>query len=143
MLNSTLFRMTAAVLIFGALSACETVPVTEGPNATARPVSAEQLLSSAATSTPDGRVELLDARNRGFILNTNNTITYVDLRSRGELLRETAVTTNAGNRICMERLDPWSGACLTLFQNFDGTVTMEYKFGNGFSGIITSSPFSR
>jgi len=143
MLNFTTLRGIAAALVLVGLSACETVPVTEGPNATARPVSAEQLLSSAATSTPDGRVELLNASNRGFILNTNNTITYVSLRAKGEKLYESAVTTNTGNRICMAPVQPWSGACLTLFQNFDGTVTMEYKFGNGFSGIITSSPFSR
>ena len=129
---------TAAFLVLGAvgLAACDSTahltPEAVAADPTITPVNVDQLISSYMAANPgaDG-VPLMNARSRGWILHADNTMTYDDLMSTRELLTRSAVTESSGNRICQERVATWTGVCLNLYRLGDGSIRVEYEFGNG------------
>lgn len=126
-------RISAAVFMIAALSACQTTTMPASPQNAERPISVEELTTRfLAANTDRTRVPLVRYRNQGFVINADSTMTYYALRSN---LEETTMTTLIdGNRICMSENEHWSGACLTLTLMSDNRIRVIYEFGNNRGG---------
>lgn len=137
---------TAAVLIaFGALSACQTTTSgteTQSAGQTV-PVSVADVKAAYFAQNPGATsVTLFNVRARGFTIHSDNTMTYNSFRSRSGSNLRGDVTHEGGNRICMDKVGTWTGACIDLFRRANGSIQVRYKFGNNRGNSYTVRGFS-
>jgi len=129
---------TFAFLALGALglAACNTTtqlaPEAAAADQAITPVNVDQLIAGYVASNPGAtEVPLHNIRRRGWTLYTDGTMSFHGFTSTSRLNYRTAVTESSGNRICQAPTDFWSGVCLTLYRLGDGSIRVEYEFGNG------------
>lgn len=82
---------------------------------------------------------LIKGKRGGFVLKANGDVTYKAFRSKGNLQTNTRIISDEGNRVCVAKVRNWSGACFSLFKMADGSVRVDYEFGNGHGGSYTVS----
>lgn len=74
---------------------------------------------------------LLNNRGKGFEIYEDGKAFFVSFGATSNLRTRTGVSSMTGNNICFRPQDGWSGACMDVFQNPDGTYFVEGVFGNG------------
>ena len=119
-----------AVALLGVLAACG--PSVRGPAPGAVPVNVEAAAAKFYAENPGSAAGLVDDRQRGFLINEDGKAFFIPFNAKSDLRNRTGVSSMEGNQICFRPGENgWSGACIFLFLNPDGSYFIEGKFGNG------------
>ena len=128
----------ALALAIAALSACA-----GGQQEGAVPVDMQTASKEFFRENPDASAAaLLNTRGKGFEFYEDGKAFFVSFGATSNLRTRTGVSSIEGNTICLRAQGGWSGACMDVFQNPDGTFFVEGEFGNGanFSETLSLQP---
>ena len=126
-------NIIAALLLMGGLSACQTTTMTatDASQESSTPLEVNTLITSYLAANPEARsIPLLKNPNYGFILNLDNTATFVTSGFR-RITITGAVTFQEGNRVCVDLVRTQKDSCLDIFRQDDGSVRISFEHGNG------------
>ncbi len=91
---------------------------------------AEQALFIEQNPTARGAA-LLNANGKGFEFYDNGRAVFVSFGAITDLRKETRVESVNGNRIFLSKTETWTGACIDLYKNPDGSFFVDGNYGNG------------
>ena len=134
----TIRNIIMALFLIGSISACQTTTANDASQEPSIPIDlapleVNTLVTSYLAANPEARnIPLLKNPNYGFILNLDNTATFVTSGFR-RITITGAVTFQEGNRVCVDLVRTEKDSCLDIFHQDDGTVRISFEHGNGLS----------
>ncbi len=124
-------RSVAPVFIAVALLSGCAGPGREPATPSLPPLAVDAARQNFFKAHPGAAADLFDAKGDGFRIFRNGRAEYRSFGALSDLRTSTYVSEMSGNRICLAAADQWSGACLDLFGNPEGTILVQVEFGNG------------
>ena len=122
-------RIVLAATLILVLAACDGG---KKPQDRAVAIDVEQEAAAFFSQNPGAKAALLlNNRGKGFEIYEDGKAVFIAFGASSNLRIGTGVESVSDNEICFRRVENWSGACMEMFRNQDGTIFVDGAFGNG------------